>query len=178
MIRRHALLTFFALAYAISWFIWAPLWLPRFGVDGLPVMPFHHALGALGPIVAAFLVSNMDAGCEGALDLLRRMGFWRHRVGWLLFALLGPLVMFGLAVLGSWIFLVHRPLQVGFGVSREFPEFLPLAFFVYNVLTFGYGKRWDGEDLRFHACRRVMEILYRYSCFNRFSLEAISKISV
>ncbi|MEO7424541.1 MAG: CPBP family intramembrane glutamic endopeptidase [Fibrobacteria bacterium] len=112
-------------------------------------MPFHHALGALGPFVAAFLVSALDAGRAGALDLVRRMGFWRHRIGWLLFALLGPLVMFGLAVLGMWIVGGHRPSLAGFGVSREFPQFLPLAFFAYNVLTFGYGEEvgWRGFAL-------------------------------
>ena len=50
--RRWSLLAFFALAYGISWLIWAPLWLPPLGVRGLRVVPFHHALGALGPITA------------------------------------------------------------------------------------------------------------------------------
>ena len=38
---RHPLLAFFALAYGISWLLWAPLWLPAFGVHGLPVFPFN-----------------------------------------------------------------------------------------------------------------------------------------
>ena len=47
MVARNPLVSFFALAYGISWLLWAPLWLPAFGVTGLPVLPFHHALGAL-----------------------------------------------------------------------------------------------------------------------------------
>jgi hypothetical protein len=39
------LASFFVLAYGISWMLWAPLWLPALGVDRLPVLPFHHALG-------------------------------------------------------------------------------------------------------------------------------------
>lgn len=31
-VARYPLATFFALAYGISWFFWAPLWLPAFGV--------------------------------------------------------------------------------------------------------------------------------------------------
>ena len=79
MVHRHPLATFFALAYTISWLVWAPLWLPAFGVHGLPVLPFHHALGALGPIAAAFIVSAMETGLAGPKDLLLRMGLWRER---------------------------------------------------------------------------------------------------
>ena len=77
MIRCYPLATFFALAYIISWLLWAPLWLPAFGVDGMPTLPFHHALGALGPIAAAFLVSAAATGVAGPADLVRRMGLWR-----------------------------------------------------------------------------------------------------
>ena len=80
MSRRHPLATFFGLAYGISWLLWAPLWLPAFGVDGLPVLPFHHALGAFGPIAAAFLVSATETGLAGPRDLLRRMGLWHGRL--------------------------------------------------------------------------------------------------
>jgi hypothetical protein len=70
MSHRYPLAIFFALAYVISWLLWAPLWLPAFGVDGLPTLPFHHALGALGPIAAAFLVSAAETGVAGPADLL------------------------------------------------------------------------------------------------------------
>lgn len=73
MRRRHPLTIFFPVAYAISWSVWAPLWLPAFGVDGLPVIPFHHALGASGPIAAAFLVSWLEAGGQ---DSVISCGAW------------------------------------------------------------------------------------------------------
>ena len=92
---------FFALAYGISWLMWAPLWLPAFGVERLPALPFQHALGALGPIVAAFIVSAAQTGRAGPVDLLRRMGLWRGRLGWVAVALLGPLALLALAVAGT-----------------------------------------------------------------------------
>ena len=100
MSRRHPLTTFFALACGISWLLWAPLWLPAFGVHGLPALPFHHALGALGPICAAFLVSAAQQGLAGPADLLRRMGLWRGRLAWPIVALLAPYALLLLAVAG------------------------------------------------------------------------------
>ena len=98
---RHPLLCYFALAYSISWLIWAPLWLPALGVHGLPVLPFHHALGALGPIAAAFIVSAVEAGRAGPCDLLRRMGLWRGQLAWVLTALLGPYALHLLGMLAA-----------------------------------------------------------------------------
>lgn len=149
MIRRHPLLTFFALAYAISWFLWTPLWLPRFGVTGLPVLPYHHALGALGPITAAFVVAGLVDGGAGPRDLLHRMGQWRGAVPWLVVALLGPFLLLALAIVGAWL-IGGQPLSAaGVGVSREFPQFSALGFLVYNVVSFGYGEEtgWRGFAL-------------------------------
>ena len=104
--HRHPLATFFALAYGISWLLWAPLWLPAFGVEGLPIFPFHHALGALGPIAAAFLVSAAETGRAGPVYLLRRMGLARGRLVWVAVALLAPFALLALAVIGTSVFVV------------------------------------------------------------------------
>lgn len=143
---RHPLAIFFALAYGISWLIWAPLWLPAFGVHGLPVLPFHHALGALGPIAAAFLVSAMETGLAGPGDLLRRMGLWRGRFVWVAVALLAPYALLALAVVGASVWGGQSVSLAGFGSSREFPQFSALAFLAYNIVSFGYGEEvgWRG----------------------------------
>jgi uncharacterized protein len=149
MSKRQSLATFFALAYAISWLIWAPLWLPAFGIRWLPVLPFHHALGALGPIVAAFLVSAMESGLAGSGDLLRSMGLWRGRLLWVAIALFVPLALLAFAV--AWVSFVNgENISISnFGSSREFPQFSALAFLVYNAISFGYGEEvgWRGFAL-------------------------------
>ncbi len=149
MSSRHPLATFFALAYGISWLLWAPLWLPAFGVYGLPVFPFHHALGALGPIAAAFLVSTIEVGLAGIGDLLRRMGLWRGRLGWVVVALLGPYVLLALGVVGAAVFNGESVSLAGLGGSREFPQLSALGFFAYNMVAFGYGEEvgWRGFAL-------------------------------
>lgn len=149
MLRRRPLLAFFALACGISWGVWAPLWLPAFGVGGLPVLPFHHAIGAIGPITAAFAMAGVESGAAGCRDLLRRMGLWRGRLLWVLVALLAPFALLAVAVLAAWA-VGGEPLSfAGFGVSREFPAFSALGFLAYNVVSFGYGEEtgWRGYAL-------------------------------
>ena len=149
MSRRYPLATFFALAYGISWLLWAPLWLPAFGVDSLPTLPFHHALGALGPIAAAFLVSAAQSGPAGPADLLRRMGLWRGRLVWAAVALLAPFALLVLAVVGAALFGAQSVSLAGLGRSREFPQFSALGFLAYNIVSFGYGEEvgWRGFAL-------------------------------
>ncbi|MEO7792021.1 MAG: CPBP family intramembrane glutamic endopeptidase, partial [Vicinamibacterales bacterium] len=149
MSRRYPLATFWALAYAISWLLWAPLWLPAFGVDGLPTLPLHHALGSLGPIAAAFLVSAAETGVAGPADLLRRMGLWRGRLVWVAVALLAPLAVLMLAVVAASLVSGDRLSFTGLGQSRDFPQLSAAGFLAYNVVSFGYGEEvgWRGFAL-------------------------------
>ncbi|MEO8154129.1 MAG: CPBP family intramembrane glutamic endopeptidase [Rhizobacter sp.] len=146
---RYPLVCYFALAYGISWLVWAPLWLPALDVRGLPVLPFHHALGALGPIGAAFIVSAIEPGGGGPRDLLRRMGLWRGRLAWVFVALLGPCALLALGLLAAAVFEGHAPLLTDLGRSSEFPQFSALEFLAYNVVSFGFGEEvgWRGFAL-------------------------------
>ncbi len=146
---RHPLICFFALAYGISWLVWAPLWLPALGVNGLPVLRYHHALGALGPIAAAFILSSVESGRAGPRDLLRRMGLWRGRAVWALLALLGPYALLLLGLLAAALLEGRAPLLANLGRAAEFPQFSALEFLAYNLFTFGFGEEvgWRGFAL-------------------------------
>ena len=95
--RRHPLVCYFFLAYALSWLGWFPLVLSQ---NGLGLLPFHLPLlailgGALGPIGAGFLMTAITSGKTGVRQLLRRFLLWRVGVRWYFFALLGiPGLMF------------------------------------------------------------------------------------
>jgi uncharacterized protein len=144
--RRFPVTSYFVLAYSISWLLWAPLWLPAIGVHGLPKLPYHHALGAWGPLIAALLVSRVELGPAGPADLLQRMVLWRGQLAWVAIALLGPLALFALAVLGASLLTGGAASFEGFGRAREFPESSPLGFLFYNIVSFGYGEEvgWRG----------------------------------
>jgi hypothetical protein len=93
VIKRHSLLTFFVLAYALSWgaIPWA----------GPKLLPW-------GPAVAAIIVLAMTEGKPGVKDLLGQMGRWRVGFKWYIVALSIPLgyglvaaglnVLFGAAI--------------------------------------------------------------------------------
>ncbi len=146
---RSPLTTYFALASGISWLVWAPLWMPAFGVSGLPALPFQHALGASGPIAAAFIVSATETGAAGPADLLRRMALWRGRLSWVAVALLGPMALLAFAVAGASLIGGEKVTLSDLGRAREFPQFSVLGFFAYNVVSFGYGEEvgWRGFAL-------------------------------
>ena len=156
VIRRHSLAIFFALTYGISWLIWAPLWLPTLGVRGLPILPFHHALGALGPVIAAFLVSAMESGRRGPLDLLRGMALLRGRLPWVAVAMLAPLVILAIGVGAAALLAGEHSALADFGRSREFPQFSALTFLAYNIVAFGFGEEvgWRGFALPRLQARR------------------------
>jgi CAAX protease family protein len=149
MIRRYPLAAYFALAYCISWLIWLPLCLPAFGVHALPAFHYHHAFGALGPIVAAFLVSTLETGRAGTGDLLSRLFLWQGRMGWVVLAIAAPVALLALGMAGASLMGGEHVTLSRLGRSREFPNFSALEFMAYNLGSFGYGEEvgWRGFAL-------------------------------
>lgn len=166
------LIAFVTLAYGISWVVWMPLWLPAFGIAGLPVVPFHHALGAFGPLLAAVTVTARTGGLRALRDLLWRTILPGPRLWLTATALLGPFVLLGigLAVASLW----GKPLDLSsFGRSSEFPAFSALGFLIYNILTFGIGEEagWRGFALprlqsRFSALTATAVLCVIWACWH------------
>ena len=66
-IRRYPLITFFVLAYALSWW---PAILYALDLTPQPIVGF-------GPFLAALVVLAITQGKTGVVTLLRRMVRWR-----------------------------------------------------------------------------------------------------
>lgn len=149
MKKTKPLLLFFLLSYLISWIIWLPLYLPSFEINNLPVLPFHHSLGAAGPITAAFIVSLFENKNHGLRDLFNKMIFWRVPVFWYFIALFSPFILLGIASLLLGL-IDHESISLNeVMTSDEFPQFSFFLFFLYNVISFGYGEEtgWRGFAL-------------------------------
>src|SRR4051812_49361950 len=82
-VKRHALVTFFALAYALSWSISL--------FEAHSILPF-------GPLLAALLVLPFVGGWAGVKDFLRRIVQWRVSPRWYLLVLGQPVAIVAVAV--------------------------------------------------------------------------------
>ena len=63
---RHPVVAYALLTYAITWILVLPLVLTGLGVTHLALPAGWHALGALGPLIAAFIVAAITQGRQGA----------------------------------------------------------------------------------------------------------------
>lgn len=143
-----SLLLFFFFSYFISWIIWLPLYLPKFGINVLPIFPFHHAFGAIGPVSGAFIVSKIDQGASGVKNLLSRVFMWKVNSIWYIIALISPFILLALSILTKY-FISSELKLTGIGISKEFPNFGFVSFFLYNIISFGFGEEigWRGFAL-------------------------------
>jgi uncharacterized protein len=84
LLARHPLVSFFVMAYAFSWIVWAPWVLGEDGANVLPPalsVPTSRLLltgGILaGPTLSAFIMTATTEGREGVRRLLGRVVLWR-----------------------------------------------------------------------------------------------------
>lgn len=142
------LLIFFVLAYLISWIIWLPLYGSIFGLDNLPTLPFHHALGGLGPMISSFLTTWIFLKKDGVKNLLAKC-FQFKPLLYVAIALFSPFLLAFIAMLISY-FVSNTPISLSaLLTSKEFPQFNLLTLFVYNLIFFGFGEEvgWRGFAL-------------------------------
>lgn len=142
------LVTYFGLAYLISWIIWLPLYGPAFGLTNLPILPFHHGLGGLGPLIASFLTTWIFNNQDGVKQLFNKCLKVRPLI-YLTIALLSPFILTFIATIIN-SFIDKTPINLtGLLTCKEFPNFNLLTFFIYNLVFFGFGEEvgWRGFAL-------------------------------
>jgi uncharacterized protein len=90
LLKRYPLVAYFVLAYAISWGFWLPLAASSHNLIpiDLPAVVFYN-LAALGPVLAAVIISGIEGGKPAIRALLGKLLKWRVGVRWYLAALLG-----------------------------------------------------------------------------------------
>ena len=147
LVRRHPLIVFYVLTYAISWLIWAPLVILRDSIPG-SVGFILVLVGSLVPSTLGLVFIGLLRGRPGVRRVLRRLVQGRIGLRWYLgalaLAMLAPLAV-GISILmGGDTPVVDNTI---FGILSCSPSISsPAALWV---------KRSDGEGLSFLASRRA-----------------------
>jgi hypothetical protein len=85
LLKRHPLIAFFTLSYAIAWPGW---WLEAAEISSISWL--GSFAGYFGPAIAALLVAAMAGGKEGLEGVLARLFQWRVPFKWVLVAMFLP----------------------------------------------------------------------------------------
>jgi uncharacterized protein len=140
VVRRHPLITFFALAYALSWW---PAILYALDLSPQPIVGF-------GPFLAALVVLAITRGKTGVLTLLRRMVQWRVRLRWYAIALLLPVAIASAAAGLNLLAGAQMPSSVELAGWTGL-----LSTFLLLLLVPGIGGAWEEPGWRGYALPRL-----------------------
>ena len=135
VMKRHPLIAFFLLAYALTW--WASI-VYVFYPNPFPVFPY-------GPFLAAIIVLGFTTGKPGIKELLRRIVLWRVGLRWYAIALFLPVVLAAIAVYLNLLLGAAAPTL---GELGEWPGLLimfPLVLLIGGPL--GEEPGWRGYAL-------------------------------
>jgi uncharacterized protein len=148
LIRRHPLVTFFLLAFAITWVVWVP----RAAVSqGLWASDWPSVVGQAwtwAPAIAALLAAALTGGRDALRELGARLVRWRVGWQWYLVVILGP-ALFSLVVAGIYVVLGGSWAEAAPPAIREEPLVMLPLFLVILTLTDGLGEElaWRGFAL-------------------------------
>jgi membrane protease YdiL (CAAX protease family) len=145
--KKHPLLAFFVLAYALSWIVEIPLALEAEEITQTKIPFSAHYLAAYGPMLSALMVTGVTGGSQGLRELLGRMTKWKISPGWWLMAV-APLGLYIVVATALWLIQGVPMNLVAMGQVDYLPD-LGLAALPMWVLSFGIGEEtgWRGFAL-------------------------------
>jgi membrane protease YdiL (CAAX protease family) len=149
LIKRHTLLAYFVLTYAISWTIWAPIVASAQGWADWNVPYALYYFGSFGPLLSALIVTALTEGGAGVRDLFRRVFKFRVEFRYYAFAVLAPIVLFALAYISNRIATGGWSDLSLLGEADYLPPLSPLGVLGLWFLTYGFGEEtgWRGFAL-------------------------------
>jgi uncharacterized protein len=143
VMRQHALLFYFLIAYAITWSVGFGYIVVLNHSSNLPI--WFAFLLTTGPTASAFIMSAITEGRAGVVNLLRRYVLWRVNIVWYLVVLVvTPLMILvaGWLTTGVWAFTSYTLI------------FNPALYFL--ILFFG-GPFFEEPGWRGFALPRLQE---------------------
>jgi len=154
LIRRHPLISFFVLAYALSWIIESPLVFLQDSISTTQILVIQILASSI-PSVLAIVLTALVLGRGALRKLLGRLLIWRVDLRWYLLIVLGPTAL----VLGALTFntlLLGGPALSFFGMTLV-PAVVFLAFMIFPGSAMGEEIGWRGYALpRLQAGRSAL----------------------
>jgi membrane protease YdiL (CAAX protease family) len=146
LIKRHPLLAYFALTFAITW----GLFVLAVGPGSIPAtkeefttLPLGAILAVLlGPSVSGFLLTGLAYGREGYRVLLIRMRRWRVGARWYAVALLTAPLVFTAVLIPLW--LISPVFRLGIFASEAKVSFVLMGIVVALVVGIFEELGWTG----------------------------------
>jgi len=153
--RRHPLVSYFVLAFAIAWILLLPLAAGALGRWPYRISQFWHFLGGLGPLLAAWIVTGTSLGKAGLAEFT---GDWRRvSAFWLGVADLSPLLLFLAAALGLRLEGEPGPTLASWRTrSLPTPGGSWVPFFPPSSMALA--RKRAGGGSRSQGCKRVAEL--------------------
>src|SRR5215207_2615676 len=151
--RRHPLVAFFVLAYALSWILESPLVLLGDAVTNTQGFVLI-ILASNVPSLLAIALTAILYGRGALRKLLRRLLTWRVEPRWYLVVLLGPVALTGgMVTLNTFV----GGSALRFDVSLLIPAGITLAFSIFPGSALGEEIGWRGYALpRLQAGRSAL----------------------
>ncbi len=93
--KKHPIVWFYFLAFALAWLGWLPMVAGSRGIAlfAHPVFQFLLLLPAIGPALAAVIVTAANDGKAGVDRLFQPLGRWRVGAVWLIVAVIAPALL-------------------------------------------------------------------------------------
>src|ERR687898_450816 len=149
LVRRHPLITFFVLTYALAWILWLPLVVLQ---DTIPAAPglVLVLLGSNVPSLLAIVLTALLLGRGALRKLLGRLLIWRVDPRWYLVVVLLPVALAG-GMVAFNAFVGGPALSVGVPLLTVV---ILLAFSIFPGSALGEEIGWRGYALPRLQARR------------------------
>jgi membrane protease YdiL (CAAX protease family) len=148
-IKRYPVISYFVIAYAVSWTFEIPLALSHRGIVSLQIPLWLHYFSSLGPLTAALIMTFLTGGGLGLRNLIARIIKWRVDVRYYAFTILVPAGLFAFAGLLNRMITGNWPDLALLGAVDYLPYLTPLGALGLWLITFGLGEEtgWRGYAL-------------------------------
>jgi membrane protease YdiL (CAAX protease family) len=147
--KRNPVISYFIIAYAVSWSFEIPLALSYQHIISVQIPMWLHYFAALGPFSAALIMTFLSEGRSGLRNLVVRIFKWRIDIRYYAFAILIPAGLFAIACLLTRMFTGNWSNLALLGEADYLPYLTPLGGLGLWLITFGLGEEtgWRGFAL-------------------------------